>query len=441
MYETSVLIVGAGPTGLTLALDLARRGIRLRLIEAAARAFEGSRGKGIQPRTLEIFEDLGVIDALLAAGAPYPKFRTHIGGFSLRAGSIGSSRPPTQGVPYPNLWMVPQSRTEAILRERLRVLGGEVEFGKALATFTHSEEGVLATLASGETVRADFLVGCDGGRSSVRKALGLRLVGELLDDKPMVVADVEIEGLDRRDWHLWPFATGGMIGLCPLPGTSLFQFMSQASTVAAGLEHVVHKVTGHRVRRIAWSSTYQPAVRMAERYRVGRVFLAGDAAHVHPPSGGQGLNTGVQDAHNLGWKLAHAVRGGPQGLLDTYEAERLPIAAAVLGLSKRLYQTRSIRRGVATNQLGLHYRTSPLSSGLTLGTLHPGDRMPDARLADGSRLFDQLRGPHATELITSEGPRILIRPDGYIAHISATHCGEYAGEPTHLTCASVSQFI
>jgi 2-polyprenyl-6-methoxyphenol hydroxylase-like FAD-dependent oxidoreductase len=440
MYETPVLIVGAGPTGLTLALDLARRGIRFRLIEAAAGPFEGSRGKGIQPRTLEIFDDLGVSEALLAAGAPYPKFRVHFGRFSLRVGSIGSSRPATASVPYPNLWMVPQSRTETILRERLRALGGEVEFGKALETFTQSEKGVLATLASGETLQADFLVGCDGGRSSVRKVLGLRLVGESIDDKPMVVADVEIEGLDRSDWHLWPFARGGTIGLCPLPGTSLFQFMSQARTVAAGLGHAVRELTGHRVGRIAWSSTYQPAVRMVDRYRVGRVFLAGDAAHVHPPSGGQGLNTGVQDAYNLGWKLAHVVRGAAPQLLDTYQAERLPIAAAVLGLSKRLYQTRSIKRGDATNQLALHYRASPLSSGLTLGALHPGDRMPDARLADGSRLFDHLRGPHATELVSSEGARILIRPDGYIASIGAAPCAEYAGEPTHHTSGSLSQF-
>ena len=108
-------------------------------------------------------------------------------------------------------------------------------------------------------------------------------------------------------------------------------------------------------------------------------------------------------------------------------AERLPIAAAVLGLSKRLHQTRSIKRGDATNQLALHYRTSPLSSGVTLGSLHPGDRMPDARLEDGSRLFDHLRGHHATEFVTPEGPRLLIRPDGYIAHIGTTHFAEYAG--------------
>jgi len=439
MHETTVLIVGGGPTGLTLALDLARRGISFRLIESATTPFAGSRGKGIQPRTLEIFDDLGVIDAILAAGGPYPKFRTHLGPFSLRAGSLASSKQPTASVPYPNLWMVPQASTEAILRERLRALGGEVEFGNSLAALRQNGPGVDATLSTGEKVQADFLVGADGGHSTVRNALGLRLEGEAIDEKPMLVADVEIEGLDRRDWHLWPLAKGGMVGLCPLPNTSLFQFTSEAKTAEAGIESVVHKVTGYRVERVAWSSIYRPAVRMVDRYRVGRVLLAGDAAHVHPPAGGQGLNTGVQDAYNLGWKLAHVTCGGPDSLLDTYEVERLPIAAAVLGLSKHLHQTRSIKRGDATNQLALHYRTSPLSSGVTLGSLQPGDRMPDARLDDGGRLFDQLRGRHATELVTPEGLRILIRPDGYIAHIGLTHFPEYAGEPTHQVHCAMPQ--
>jgi 2-polyprenyl-6-methoxyphenol hydroxylase-like FAD-dependent oxidoreductase len=425
-----VLIVGAGPTGLTLACELARRVISFRLIDAAAAPSEGSRGKGVQPRTLEIFDDLGIVDAILAAGAPYPKFRTHFGPFSVRLGSLASPRQPTESAPYPNVWMVSQSRTELILRERLRALGEEVEFGAGLASFTQDGHGVNVTLSTGKLVRTDFLVGADGGHSAVRKALDLRLAGETVDEKPMVVADVEIDGLDRRDWHLWPFARGGMITLCPLPNTPLFQFTSQAKTAEPGIEGVVRAVTGHRARRVAWSSVYQPAVRMVDRYRVGRVFLAGDAAHMHPPAGGQGLNTGVQDAYNLGWKLAHVVRGGPDSLLDTYEAERLPIAAAVLGLSKRLHQSRSLKRGDATNQLALNYRESPLSSGVPYGGLRPGDRMPDARLDDGSRLFDRLRGPHATELVTSEGARILIRPDGYIAQIGSTHVAEYAGAPT-----------
>jgi 2-polyprenyl-6-methoxyphenol hydroxylase-like FAD-dependent oxidoreductase len=373
-------------------------------MEAAPRPFAGSRAKGLQPRTLEVFEDLGVIDAVLGAGALYPKFRIHAGPFSLRGGSLGSSKPPTADVPYPNIWMVRQSRTEEILRERLQGLGGEVEFGVALVSFTQGENSVQATLSNGETLSAGYLVGCDGAHSRVRKILGVQLLGESFAEKPSLVADVEVEGLDRRDWHVWPFAKGGALGLCPLPGTDLFQLMAPVSA-ETDVERAIEEGTGLRLSRVAWSSTYRAQVRMVDRYRVGRVFLAGDAAHLHPPAGGQGLNTGVQDAYNLGWKLAHAARGGSQSLLETYELERLPIAAAVLGLSKRLHRARSIRRGDATNQLALHYRSSPLSAGAPLGRLHPGDRMGDARLEDGSRLFDHLRGPHAVVVVTPEGAK------------------------------------
>ena len=149
---------------------------------------------------------------------------------------------------------------------------------------------------------------------------------------------------------------------------------------------------------------------------------------MHPPAGGQGLNTGIQDDYNLGWKLASVLRGAPESLLDTYEAERLPVAAAVLGLSKHLHTTRSLKRGEATNQLALHYRSSTLSSGRPLGPLHPGDRTPDMKVADGTRLFEHLQGSHATEVTTREGVRILIRPDGYIASIGAESTPVYMGE-------------
>jgi 2-polyprenyl-6-methoxyphenol hydroxylase-like FAD-dependent oxidoreductase len=438
MYEKTVLIAGSGPTGLTLAIDLLRRGISCRLIEAAEMPFTGSRGKGIQPRTLEIFDDLGIIEPILAAGEPYPRMRVHLGPFSMRTGSLSSSKPPTASTPYPNLLMVEQSRTEAILRARLHALGGRVEFNTAIVTFRQDEDGVEAAFSTGETARISFLIGCDGGHSTVRRSLGLKLEGETIDEKAMLVADVEVNGLDRREWHIWPFAKDGALGLCPLPHTLLFQLTGKAETIGTDLEGVVHRTTGHRVGRVSWQSIYRPAIRMVNCYRIGRVFLAGDAAHVHPPAGGQGLNTGVQDAYNLGWKLAHVIRGGHDSLLDSYESERLPIAATVLGLSKQLHQKRSIKRDSLTDQLGLHYRDSSLSSGDVLGTLHPGDRMPDVRLADGTKLFDHMRGPHATDFATAEGPRILIRPDGYIAHIGQKQFKEYAGEPTKMITGSVS---
>jgi 2-polyprenyl-6-methoxyphenol hydroxylase-like FAD-dependent oxidoreductase len=426
MRECAVLIVGAGPTGLTLAIEMARRGVRFRLVEAAERPFAGSRGKGLQPRTLEVFEDLGVIQAVLASGCLYPRLRIHLGPFSWRGGSLGTSKAATEDMPYPNLWMVPQARTEEILRSRLAELGGRVEFGVELVGFTQHDGGVRATLSNGETVDCEYLVGCDGARSVVRKTLGLQLVGETLTEKTTLVGDVVVEGLDRRDWHIWPQGRGGAIGLCPLPGTEVFQLTAPAA-VEQRIERAVRETTGLRVLRVAWSSIYRPQVRMVERYRVGRVLVAGDAAHVHPPNGGQGLNTGVQDAYNLGWKLAHVVGGGSNRLLDSYEAERLPVAAAVLGLSKRLHQTKSIKRGDATNQLALHYRASSLSEGIALGGLHPGDRMPDARLPGGGRLFEQMRGTHATEVVTIGGDRILVRPDGYVARIGKEPSGEYAG--------------
>ena len=439
MYEAQVIIAGAGPTGLTLGIELARRSISFRLIDAAEGALRGSRGKGIQPRTLEVFEDLGVIGAILEAGMPYPAFQVHLGPLSLRLGPMGGRKPAIERVPYPNLWLVPQYRTEGVLRERLAQLGGRVEFGTAFERVAADDRGVRVHLSTGEVVTAEYLIGCDGGHSTVRKAFGFALRGETLATEAAFVADVEIEELDHRHWHVWPFAKGGAIGLCPLPETSLFQMMSPREP-EKGIEPVIQRVVERHVSRIAWSSMYRPAVRMVDHLRMGRVFLAGDAGHLHPPTGGQGLNTGIQDAYNLGWKLAHVLRGGPESLLDTYEAERLPVAAAVLGLSGKIYRTRSLKRGEATNQLRLHYRTSVLSSGRALGRLNPGDRMPDVRLADGTRLFERMRGTHATEFVMRDGKRILIRPDGYVASIGTTPVTSYAGEPTHFVDGSGTDF-
>jgi 2-polyprenyl-6-methoxyphenol hydroxylase-like FAD-dependent oxidoreductase len=429
MYETDVLIVGAGPTGLTLAIELARRSIAFRLVDAAPTPSAGSRGKGIQPRTLEVFHDLGIVEKILNTGMPYPEVRVHLGPLSLRLGPLGGRHQATEAIPYPNLWLVPQNRTEAILRERLAELGGQVQFGTAFESVEQEEQGVTARLSTGESVTAKYVVGCDGGHSAVRKAAGLALNGEALSDKLSFVADMEIPDLDHTVWHIWPLAKGGPIALCPLPEERLFQMTSPRAPLK-NLEEAVYKACKCKVRRIHSSSSYRPASRMVDRYRAGRVFLAGDAAHLHPPTGGQGLNTGVQDAYNLGWKLASVFRGAPESLLDTYEEERLPVAAAVLGLSSQLYKTRSLKRGEATNQLALHYRASSLSSGAPMGRLHPGDRMPNLQLAGGKKLFDEMRGTHATEVVTKGGVRILVRPDGYIASMGTQPTEEYAGERT-----------
>jgi len=437
VYDASVIIIGAGPTGLTLAIELARRSIAVRLIDAAKTPFAGSRGKGIQPRTLEVFHDFGIIERILNSGMPYPEVRVHLGPLSLRLGPLGGRHQATETIPYPNLWLVPQNRTEAILRERLAELGGQVEFGTAFESFVQEEQGVSVRLSTGESLTAKYLVGCDGGHSAVRKAAGLALNGEALSDKLPFVADLEIPDLDHAVWHIWPLAKGGPIALCPLPEESLFQVTSPRAPENLG--EVVYKACKCKVLRIQWSSSYRPASRMVDRYRAGGVFLAGDAAHLHPPTGGQGLNTGIHDAYNLGWKLAAVLRGGPESLLDTYEEERLPVAAAVLGLSSQLYKKPLLKRGEATNQLALHYRASSLSSGAPMGRLHPGDRMPDLRLANGNKLFDEMRGTHATEVLTKTGARILVRPDGYIASISSQPTEEYAGERTRTVQCSADE--
>ena len=425
--DYDVLIAGAGPTGLTLACDLRRRGIAVRIIDAAAQPFVGSRGKGLQPRTLEVFDDLGILDAITAAGIEYPRLRLHWRRFTIGHWRMQEHREPSPDVPYPNPWLVPQWRTEGILRARLAELGGGVEFGTQLGGFVQDDGGVTATLrtAEGETpCRARFLVGADGGHSFVRKALAIGFAGETHEGERMVVGDVRVDGLARDKWHIWPRAKGGIIALCPLPSSDLFQLTVQLprdstppELTDSVISEYVARATGDakiRLRDSTWLSLYRPNVRLAQRFRVGRVFLAGDAAHVHPPTGGQGLNTGVQDAYNLGWKLAHVLRGAPATLLDTYEEERLPIAASVLGIATELYKKATSRkfgahkRGPATQQLGLNYRGRTLArtAGHAPSALQPGDRAPDAPVntqKGAPRLFDLFRGPHFTLLAFGSG--------------------------------------
>jgi 2-polyprenyl-6-methoxyphenol hydroxylase-like FAD-dependent oxidoreductase len=428
---TNVLIAGAGPVGVTLGIELLRRGVSVRLVDSAEEPMAGARGKGIQPRSLEIFDMMGVIDDTLASGSLYPFMQIHLGPFNLKRGSLGTHHEPTNERPYPNMVMVPQWRTEEILRARFAALGGSIERGVGLESLEQSDMGVAVTLTNGEKAKADYVVGCDGGRSATRKALGLELIGKTLDDKTMIVADLEVEGLDREFWHVWLFNRGGPRSLAPLPYTNLFQLQAPEGIADKGLEKGIWNTTGHRLTNIAWESRFRHQIRMVEKYQIGRVFLAGDAAHIHPPSGAQGLNTGLQDAWNLGWKLASALRTGNADILRSYEEERLPIAAAMLNLTKDLHVNTSIQRGELTNQLSLNYRGSSLSLGGPSEDIHPGDRIAGHLLPDGSSLLSSMRHGGATLLVRRSGGHALVRPDGYVAEITPDRIESYMGLEVH----------
>ncbi|WP_445515087.1 FAD-dependent monooxygenase [Streptomyces sp. NEAU-174] len=488
-----VLIVGAGPSGLTLAIDLARRGVRARVVERGEALFPGSRGKGLQPRTQEVFDDLGVSDAVREAGGPYPPMLGWRDGQPLGTFQMIERTDPAPDRPYHEIWMLPQWRTVEILYARLRELGGGVEFGTELTGLEQDADGVTVRLAyadgSAGTARAAYLVAADGGRSTVRKRLGIGMTGETVDPAPALIADVVIggdalidddavadgdtvidgdalidgdtaidgdavidgaeRGLGRDHWHVWQDAKGGAIALCPLPGTDQFQVAAQyddpdavPDTSAEAVRQLIADRThlaASDVREVRWASTFTPRAAMADRFRADRIFLIGDAAHIHSPAGGQGLNTSVQDAYNLGWKLGQVLRHrADPALLDSYEAERLPIAAGVLGISTRLHRAHRAgdaegrRRTSEVHQLGLSYREGPLAvdernDGAERhdeadrndgderndrddrhhpGPVGAGDRAPDApcALPDGTpvRLFDVLRGPHFTLLILGD---------------------------------------
>ncbi|WES66088.1 FAD-dependent monooxygenase [Microbacter sp. GSS18] len=486
--EVDVLIVGAGATGLTLACDLQRRGVAFRLIDAAAHGFEGSRAKGVQPRSAEVFDDLGVLERLESRSSLYPPLGIHLGPITLKRTMIALHEA-TPDVPHANTLLAPQYATDTSLRERLEELGGRVEYSTSLTGVEQDDSGVSATIASPagpETVRARYLVGADGGGSAVRRSLGIAFQGTTDESDRMIVADVSVSGLTRDRWHIWPRAKGRFVALCPLPGDT-FQLMLKlrpkdpADLDTAAVDSLVREVVGSKVRvhDIHWSSVWRPNIRLAEHYRAGRVFLAGDAAHVHPPTGAQGLNTGVQDAYNLGWKLGQVLAGAPDALLDTYEAERQPVAARVLGLASGLYAhladrpLAATRRGDEERQLSLSYREGPLAAApASSASVEAGDRAPDAPITvssgERSTLFDQFRGPwfglvaigsraveasaaiawpsagagvaaiNLDEAANAEFRRIygidgdalvLVRPDGYIAAIATDAFGGVGAWP------------
>ncbi len=464
---TDVLIVGAGPTGLVLACDLARRGAAVRIVDRSPAPPRTSRAKGPNPRSLEILDDLGVAEEVLAAGsAPLPmlKYRDRR--------PVSEADPWAESAPSPDArydrgWLIAQWRLEGILRDRLAGYGVRVEPGREVVGLAQGRDEddrsdrsggghVDVTYADGRAGRARYVVGCDGAHSSVRKLLGITFEGATAEDQVMVCGDVDLaEGvLDRTRWHQW-FDEDGAVMLCPIPGTRTgwwFQAGPERDgrgrplpPTADGFRRLLAHHTalpGRDLTRAELLSTYRVNVRMADRFRAGRVLLAGDAAHVHAIAGGLGMNTGIQDAFNLGWKLGLVLAGHADAeLLDTYEEERLPVAARTLDLtSERLRATlEAIRRPGGgldtaitpdTTGLGVGYRWSSLAAHRTdaptevaAGGRAPhaerpgpraGDRAPDAPCADAAtgartRLHRVFAGPRTTVLGFGPGSAAVLR--------------------------------
>jgi 2-polyprenyl-6-methoxyphenol hydroxylase-like FAD-dependent oxidoreductase len=420
-----VLVVGAGPVGLVMACELARRRVPLRVIDTTATPATGSRGKGLKPRSMELLDDLGVIGRVLATGRSRMPVRRYRGREVLSTGMLDAeASEPDQASPYTRTMIIGQDLVEKALREALSTWDVRVERPCRLVGLSQEADHVHVVLDSAgeeEQTRFSYVIGCDGAASTVRRAAGIAFDGSTDEGRRMVVGDLEIDGLDRDFWHMWPQESGGLLTLCPLPAVDAFQIQCSLAADAgphltiSQIQRMIEQLSGRpdiRVRQVLRQSMWRANVRMAERFRSGRVFLAGDAAHVHPPAGGLGMNTGMQDAYNLGWKLAHVLRGAPPELLDTYEAERRPVAADVLDHSATLTARGPSNivpeRGQAdTSQLRVRYPDSPLNAGDSDDGVGPGDRAPDGWLrdthGDDLRLFDVFRGPHLTAL--AFGPR------------------------------------
>jgi 2-polyprenyl-6-methoxyphenol hydroxylase-like FAD-dependent oxidoreductase len=452
-----VTVVGGGPAGVMLAAELRIRGVRVLVLDKEPEPTKVVRGLGLHARSVELMDQRGLLERFLALGTQYP-----VGGFF-----AGITKPTPDGLDttYPYVLGIPQTTTERLLTEHATNLGAEIRRSAELVGLSQDDDGVTAELADGTRLRSRYLVGCDGGRSTVRKLLGVGFPGEparretLLGEVELTAPLEEINAVVTEVRK-----TQREFGAMPL-GDGLFRLGAPADGVAEDrttpptldeLKRQVRKLAGtdfgaHSPR---WLSRFGDATRLAERYRVGRVLLAGDAAHVHPPYGGQGLNLGVQDAFNLGWKLAAEVNGwAPEGLLDSYHAERHPVADAVLDLARAQGELLSLEPGAQAvrrlvselmdlEEVNRHLTAKVMAIGIRydLGDGHEllGARLRDITLRQG-RLYELMRGGRGLLLdrtgeLSAEGwaervehvvdrgaeldvPALLLRPDGHVAWV------------------------
>jgi pentachlorophenol monooxygenase len=441
---SDVLVVGAGPVGLTVAVELRRRGVECRVVDRLAQAPQYAKAVGIQPRTLEVWENQGLLRDALDAATPMWGQLVFVNG--QQVSRLDMALPPD--VPFGFIGL-PQYVTERLLTARLRELGGQVERGVELVGFEQDADGVTAHLASAageQRVRVAYLVGTDGAHSRVRKGLALEFGGDAFPEEYML-GDVEVDwsmprGYGVRSMHRTDGRTDDFVVCIPLPGSGRYRMsmLVPEELATRPTREVQHGIEGGRApelrhiqavldrlapeptraRNLRWSSVFRISHRLTDRYGVGRVFIAGDAAHIHPPTGAQGMNTGIQDGVNLAWKLALAVQGAAaDGLLASYHAERHPVGEEVVGRT-----VRHARKGIEADpddpavvvrreaQLLVNYCESPLVGGEQDGGAvsgpRPGDRAPDCRglrrpaVNHPLRLFELLADPHHTLLLYAD---------------------------------------
>ncbi len=367
MNDVDVLIVGAGPTGLTVAASLLLNGVSVMLVDRQAEGANTSRAAGVNARTLEVLEHIDVTRRLLKEGVEAPRFAIRDRGKKLLTIDFSGLR-----TDYPFTLLVPQSTTERLLLDRVRELGGDVNRLTVLTTVTQDTDGVTATFDGGDTVRAKYLVGADGMHSTVREQAGIGFSGGAYEHS-FVLADARLHGDAPSDEVRLFWASEGLTVVAPLPNGA-FRVVAPVEDApevpsAAFVQELLDArgPGGIAVTEVLWGSRFRIHHRVADTYRSGRILLAGDAAHVHSPAGGQGMNLGIQDAVVLADALAVVLDGGPDTLLDDYSATRRPIAEQVVELTDRLTRLATlprVLRPVRNTLLGIVGRMSPVTRAL-----------------------------------------------------------------------------
>lgn len=357
-FDTEVLVIGAGPTGLTAAAQLAERGVSVRIIDAAPVRSDKSRALAVQARTLELLDKMGLAQPLIERGQRTTAVNVTVDGKPITRVAIGELG--IDHTPFPYLLFVSQVETERVLEGHLTSLGVEIDRPVRLLGLSQDDHGVTARLDRDgveQTVRARYLLGADGAHSAVRHQLALPFDGDAYDTE-FILGDVRITGdVPRTELSLF-IGRKGVVMVFPM-GTDHIRVMATGYRIHRDgpllldeLQQQTTLITGRPSIRLSdptWLSRFRLHHRGVDRYGVGRVFLAGDAAHIHSPAGGQGMNTGIQDAFNLAWKLAMVLRGQARPeLLESYEAERLPVGRKLLSFTDRLFSLMSTTNSVTT---------------------------------------------------------------------------------------------